>query len=135
MNFLAPFFLIGALAAAVPIVLHLLKREPEQRVAFSAGPLLTQAPVEHSSRRRLRELLLLALRVAALLLLAFAFARPFLASGAGQVGSGLTVIALDTSMSMSAPGQFDRAKQLARLAIDRSGNDQLAVVLFADDAR
>ena len=36
MNFLAPFFLIGALAAAVPVVLHLLKRQPEERVRFSA---------------------------------------------------------------------------------------------------
>ena len=80
MGFLSPLFLIGAAAAAVPIVLHLLRREPETRVRFAAVHLLRHAPVEHSSRRRLRELLLLALRVAALLLLALAFARPFLAS-------------------------------------------------------
>lgn len=134
-SFLSPLFLAGAAAAAIPVLLHLLKREPEQRVRFSAVRLLRDAPVEHTSRRHLRELLLLALRIAALLLLALAFARPFLASGAAQAGSGLTVIALDISMSMSAPGQFDRAKQLARQAIERAGNDQLAVVTFADDAR
>jgi hypothetical protein len=32
MTFLSPWFLAGAAAAAVPIVLHLLKREPEARV-------------------------------------------------------------------------------------------------------
>ena len=64
MSFLSPLFLLGALAAAVPIVLHLLKREPDARVRFSAVRLLRNAPVEHASRRHLRELLLLALRVA-----------------------------------------------------------------------
>ena len=79
MAFLSPLFLFGALAVALPIALHLLKRDPETRVRFSAVHMLRHAPVEHSSRRRLRELILLALRVAALLLLAFAFARPFFA--------------------------------------------------------
>ena len=37
LSFLAPMFLAGAAAAAVPIVLHLLKREPEERVKFAAG--------------------------------------------------------------------------------------------------
>ncbi len=46
MAFLSPLFLLGALAAAVPIVLHLLKREPETRVRFSAVHLLRHAPVE-----------------------------------------------------------------------------------------
>ena len=73
-----PLFLAGAAAAAVPIVLHLLKREPEDRVKFAPVQLIKQAPVEHTDRRRLRELLLLALRVTALVLLALAFARPFL---------------------------------------------------------
>jgi hypothetical protein len=135
MAFLSPVFLVGALAAAIPIVLHLLKREPENRVLFAAVHLLRRAPVEHSSRRRLRELLLLALRVAALLLLAFAFARPFLASNLATSGA-TTVVALDTSLSMSAPGQFEKARQLAKQAIARAGGGQLvAVVTFADGAR
>jgi Flp pilus assembly protein protease CpaA len=109
MGFLSPFFLFGALAIAIPIVLHLLKREPENRVRFSAVHLLRRAPVEHSSRRRLRELLLLAMRVAALLLLAFAFARPFFTSDLAAIGS-TTIVALDQSSSLSAPGQFARAQ-------------------------
>ncbi len=135
MNFLAPFFLVGALAAAVPIVLHLLKREPEDRVRFSAVHLLTHAPVEHSSRRRLRELLLLALRVGALLLLALAFARPFLASTLATSGA-TTVVALDTSLSLSAPGQFEKARTLARNAVAAAPAGQLvAVITFADGAQ
>src|SRR5262245_10287689 len=133
MSFLAPMFLAGALAAAIPIVLHLLKREPEVHVKFSAVKLLHAAPVEHAQKRHLRELLLLALRVTALLLLAFAFARPFLTSSASAAASGVTVVALDTSLSMSAPGQFDKARRLAWQAIDKAAGFT-SVVTFADTA-
>ena len=133
--FLSPLFLAGAAAAAVPIVLHLLKREPEQRVKFAAVKLIKQAPVEYTDRRRLRELLLLALRVTALVLLALAFARPFLATGAAISSTGVTVVALDTSYSLSAPGRFARAKQLAKDAVAQApAGDLVGVVTFADEA-
>ena len=77
MSFLFPAFLIGGLAIAVPIVLHLLRRDVAPEVPFSAVHLLHKTPIERSKRRRLRDLLLLAARVAALLLLAAAFARPY----------------------------------------------------------
>ncbi len=135
LSFLSPLFLLGAAAAAVPIVLHLLHHEPDARVKFSAVKLLRRAPVEHARKRRLRQLLLLALRVAALALLALAFARPFLATGAAVRASTVTIVALDTSYSMSAPGRFERAQQLARDAIDRApAADLVGVVTFADQA-
>ena len=40
MSFLSPLFLVGAAAAALPIVLHLLKRQPDARVKFAAVKLL-----------------------------------------------------------------------------------------------
>ena len=129
---LSPLFLIGALAAAIPVVLHLLEREPEPRVRFAAVELLKGAPVAFTERRRIRELLLLALRVAAILLLALAFARPFLASAALPGSAGATIVALDTSYSMSAPGAFDRAKRLAKDAIAQAPGDLVGVVTFAD---
>jgi len=135
-SFLAPLFLAGAAAAAIPIVLHLLKREPEARVQFAAVKLLKKAPVEHTQRRHLRELILLALRVTALVLLALAFARPFFATGAASASTGVTVVALDTSYSMSAPGRFDRARQLAKDAIARApAADLVGVVTFDDEAQ
>lgn len=135
MTFLSPLFLLGAIAAIVPIVLHFLKRQAEQRVRFAAVAFLRTAPVEHTSRRRLREWLLLALRVAALVLLALAFARPFFRSASAHATGGTTIIALDTSFSMSAPGRFDRAKSMAKDAIRNAapGSD-VAVVTFSDQA-
>ncbi|HUK32858.1 MAG TPA: BatA domain-containing protein [Vicinamibacterales bacterium] len=134
MSFLAPLFLAGAAAAAVPIVLHLLRQHTERRVRFAAVSLLQGAPVEHAARRQLRQWLLLALRVAALVLMAFAFARPFFRSPAAR-GGRLTVIAIDTSLSMSTPAQVTRARQRAHDALrDAPSGDDVAVVTFDDRA-
>lgn len=132
MAFLSPLFLLGATAAVLPIVLHLLKRHPELHVRFSAVRFLRQAPVEHARRRHLRELLLLALRVAALGLLAFAFARPFIETSSAAAGADATVVAIDVSLSMSAQGQIEKARALAKQAI--ASSRAAAVLTFADEA-
>jgi Aerotolerance regulator N-terminal/von Willebrand factor type A domain len=131
-SFLYPVFLFGAVAAAVPILLHLLKREAAPEVRFSAVRFLRREPTEHSRRQRLRELLLLALRVAAILLLAAAFARPYFVQGA-RVTSSVTIVALDTSLSMGAPGRFERARDLARSAVEQApAGSPVGLVTFDD---
>lgn len=135
LSFLAPLFLAGALAVTVPIILHLLRSEQAPRVPFSAVRFLRRTPVEHAFRHRLRELLLLALRVAAILLAALAFARPYLGHGESG-GAPVTVVAVDTSFSMAAPGRFEQARALARQAIQQAPRDhQVAVMAFDTDAR
>jgi hypothetical protein len=135
MAFLAPWFLAGAVAAAIPLVLHLLKREPEVRLRFAAVNLLMHAPVERAKQRNLHELLLLAIRMAALVLLALAFARPFFASDDAAAASGTTIVVLDRSYSLSSPGRFERAKQMARDAIANApAFDAVGVVAFDDVA-
>jgi hypothetical protein len=134
MSFLYPAFLIGALAIAVPIVLHLLRRDVAPELPFTAVRLLKKSPVERSRRRRLRDLLLLAARVTALLLLAAAFARPFLADTASAM-LPLRIVAIDRSFSMAAPGTFERARELARAAVDEAGvGERIALVAFDDRA-
>jgi hypothetical protein len=133
MSFLYPAFLIGALAAAIPIVLHLLRRDVAPEVPFTAVRLLRRSPLEQTRRRRLRDLLLLAARVAALTLLAAAFARPYLTAAAG--GPTIEIIAVDRSYSMAAPGQFERAQAEARSAIAAAGRGRrIAVIAFDDRA-
>ncbi len=52
-----------------------------------------------------------------------------------RTGTSVTIVALDISYSMSAPGRFDRAKQLAKDAIARApAGDRVGVVTFADAA-
>ena len=132
LSFLVPAFLVGVVAAAVPLVLHLMRREAAPSVPFSAVRFLRRASVERTERRNLRELLLLALRVAALLLLVFAFARPYVMAGATASG-GVAIVAVDTSFSMSAPGQFARAQELARESIEAAPSGALVGVVAFDD--
>ena len=93
--------MLGA-AAAVPLLLHLLRRNIATRVDFPAARYLQRAEQEHSRSLRLRNLLLMLLRVLLVLALAFAAAQPFVV-GLG-VGHGPTAIAvvLDNSLSTTA---------------------------------
>jgi hypothetical protein len=135
LSFLSPLFLVGVTAAAIPIALHLFFRRAEPVIEFAAMRYLRQAPVEHSRRRRLRELLLLLLRVAALCLLAVAFARPFLVQSAAALSAPVTMVLVDTSASMTAPGQFERAKAEAADAVRSAAPMQsVGVVTFAHAA-
>jgi Mg-chelatase subunit ChlD len=133
LSFLAPVFLAGAIAAAVPIVLHLLKRDAAAELRFSAVRLLRRAPVEQRRRQRLRNLLLLALRVTALLLLAAAFARPYLRAATALSAASVTVVAVDRSYSMSAPGAGAAARRLAADALRSAPAESLVAVLAFDD--
>ena len=102
MTFLAPLYLLLGAAAAVPLLLHLLRRNIATRVDFPAARYLQRAEQEHSRSLRIRNLLLMLLRVLLILALAVAAARPFV-SGFG-VGHGPTAIAvvLDNSLSTTA---------------------------------
>jgi hypothetical protein len=132
MSFLYPAFLIGGLAIALPIVLHLLRRDVAPEVPFTAVRLLRRSPVERVHTRRLRDLLLLVARIAALLLLAAAFARPYLR---GATPSALRVVAIDRSFSMAGAERFARALDLARRAIDEApAGERVALVAFDDRA-
>ena len=133
MSFLYPAFLLGALAIALPVVLHLLRRDVAPEVPFTAVRLLRQSPIDRTRRRRLRDLLLLVARVAALALLALAFARPYFTQASTL--PRLRIVAVDRSFSMGAPGQFARAVALAREAVGEAGvGDRVAVIAFDDRA-
>jgi hypothetical protein len=129
-SFLYPAFLIGAAAIAIPIVLHLLRRDMAPDVPFAAVRLLQRSAVDRVHQRRLRDLLLLAARVIALLLLAAAFARPYVQ---GAAPPPVRVVALDRSYSMGGPERFARARDIARAAMDEGrAGERLSLVAFDD---
>ena len=76
MDFLNPALLGGITLAGLPIVLHLVMRQKPRHLEFPALRFLRLRQESNQRRMRLRHLLLLALRVAALCLLALALARP-----------------------------------------------------------
>lgn len=108
MNFLNPFFLLGLLAVAIPVVLHFIHLRRPQKVSFSSLSFLKELQQSTIRRIRIKQLLLMVLRAAAVLLLALAVARPFLPpsmSGGTGAGEPKTIgILVDNSASMSRIG-------------------------------
>jgi hypothetical protein len=95
-------FLAATAAVAVPILIHLLLRPRARRVDIGSVRFLHRALRDSTRRKKVRRWLLLALRAAAVLLLALLFARPYL-SGHGADGRDREVILLvDQSASTSA---------------------------------
>jgi hypothetical protein len=112
-SFLAPLALVLAGAAAVPLLLHLLRRRTGEKVDFPAVRYLLRAEKEHKTELRLRNLLLMLLRVFAVLALATAAARPVgRLAGSGHAPTALAIV-LDNSLSTSAV--VNGAPVLARL--------------------
>ncbi|MEJ2678881.1 MAG: BatA domain-containing protein [Gemmatimonadota bacterium] len=99
MTFLAPSALLLGLAIVVPLLLHLLRRQRAPQMVFPAVRYLHRAEREHARRIRLRQLLLLGLRIALVLVLATAAARPFVHFGGAGHAPTLVALVLDNSAS------------------------------------
>ncbi len=101
MSFLAPAMLVGLIALAVPIIIHLIGRRRARVVKFAALDFLLATKRRTARRFRLREHVLLMVRVVACAAIVFALAKPF------------------TSCEGSGP-QVTRGPQAAVLVIDDS---------------
>ncbi len=131
MGFLSPWFLLGLLGVGLPIWLHLLKQHKTIPLPFSSLMFFekrTQSSVKH---KRLKHLLLLALRLALLILLALLFAGPYIMQKPSTTNNGKrnVVIAVDHSFSMRQGGQLDKAKQDASSLAASLGANARAEVL------
>jgi hypothetical protein len=138
MSFLTPLFFIALATLAVPVLIHLTQKERKSVVEFPSLMFLRKIPYESVQRRRIRDWLLLALRLAAIALIVTAFARPFVRGtglAAAQGGARDIVVLLDRSYSM---GYGDTWASAQRLAAEAIGNatpaDRISLVLFADTA-
>lgn len=137
MGVLAPLYLAGFAALALPLVLHLIRRTPQGRREFSSLMFLMPSPPRLTRRSRLDQLLLLLLRLAAFALLAFAFARPFLRESATLALEDLparrVAILLDASASMRRGDLWQQALgQVEKELADLSPHDEVALYTFGD---
>ena len=136
MSFLSPWFLALAGAALVPLLIHLLRRRIGLQVEFPAARYLARAEREHSRTLRMRNLLLMLLRVLAVVLLAMAAARPTARTmGAGHAPTALAIV-LDNSMSTSVveggTPLLEQLKRAARDAIAGASPDDRVWLVTAD---
>jgi hypothetical protein len=133
--FLAPAFLLGLLAIAVPVWLHRVARADPSHHPFASLMFLEASETQRTAKRTLRYWLLLALRILLLIALALAFAGPLLtdkiAPNAGA-NARLHAIVLDGSLSMQEGERWQRALDAAqRILDDLPGSDRAMLVTAA----
>ena len=137
MGFLVPLYLAGLAALSLPFIFHLVRRTPRGRQDFSSLMFLAPTPPRLTRRSRLDQLLLLAMRLTALALLAFAFARPFLREAAALTPESLAgrrmALLLDTSASMRRGDLWQQALRHLEHELDQlNPQDDLALFTFDD---
>jgi hypothetical protein len=120
MHFLYPAFLFALAALAIPVIIHLFNFRKYQKVYFSNVQFLKEVQEQQASRRNLKERLILAARLLAILFMVLAFARPFI-PGRDAVNSGkqqAVSIFVDNSYSMQTLNKegslLDEAKHRAK---------------------
>jgi hypothetical protein len=137
MGLLNPLLLALGIAAAVPLLLHLLQRQQGPRVVFPALRYLRRAEKESARRIRVRQLLLMMLRVAAVLLIALAAARPFFRAAGDGHSPTAAVLILDNSLSTGlVDGDervFDRLRAAALQVLGAASPDDRFWLLLAGE--
>lgn len=122
MNFLSPFVLTGLVSLSVPIIIHQLTRRSRQVRELPTVQFLKQASEHTRSYRRLKEWLLLLLRMLILAALVTAFARPYFSGGSAAAGadeSGRRIVLLvDQSASMGYQHEGESLLERARVRAD-----------------
>ena len=139
MSFLAPLFLFGALAVALPVVFHLIRRTSKEKITFSSLMFLQPTPPRVTRRNRLENIFLLVLRCLVLCFLALGFGRPFFQkpmAPESPTGIGRKIVLLvDSSASMRRQNLWPLALANAEAVLTAtSPADQVALFTFDQQA-
>ena len=118
MTFLAAAFFAGLAALAVPLWLHRTNQRAPAEATVASLMLMREAEEPVRQRRALAHKVLLALRLALLALVVFAFAQPVLERAAvgsdEDGGAAARLIVVDGSLSMRGNGVWPQAMATAR---------------------
>jgi hypothetical protein len=134
MTFAAPLFLAAALAAAIPLALHMINRQQAKNLPFSTLRFLRISAQKTRRRRQLHDVFLMLMRMAVLLLIALGLAKPTMTNLRSLFGgaSSAVAIVLDNSASMGVIDndklRFETALHAAeQIMEDLRDGDQVAL--------
>lgn len=123
MSFLQPWILFALPLMALPVIIHLIHRNRHRSIRWAATMFLAKANRMNKGMARLRYLLIMAARMAAVAAILFAVSRPLVSGKMGMIGWGkpdATIVLLDRSPSMEAQdlqsGQSKRSTALNKLS-------------------
>lgn len=134
MRFLSPLALAGLALVTLPVIIHLLVRRQAKRFAFPSLKFLRETPSFRLRPRRVQQPLLLALRLAAIILIVIGLSRPLISFN--NSSQAIThIILLDASLSMSAQGREASAREQAKSVIENlAQGERGCVVAFASES-
>jgi len=138
MTFLNSAFLFALAAVSIPLIIHFLSKRRIKTIEFSSLKFLEQMQKNRMKWLKIKELLLLLLRMIIIGLIVMAFARPTLRGflGSSKAASSV-VILLDRSASMESEGEtgtlFEEAIRFAgRLIEALEPTDLVSVISFPE---
>jgi hypothetical protein len=134
MALIGPLFLLGLLGIGLPIWLHRLETQVTERELFATTMFLEPAKKRIHVQKKLKYLLLMALRILFIVLLVLAFARPVLfAPPEAQITEDTThhVIVVDTSFSMQSEELFTSAIERAREIVNDLESEDVGSIYSA----
>lgn len=140
MTFLNPAVLFGLLAASIPIIIHLLNLRKLKKIDFSTLQFLKELQKNKIRKIKIKQWLLLALRVLIILAIVTAFARPTLVGvsigGTTSAAKTTAVFILDDTFSMSVVDQkgsnFNQAKETIKNILTQfEEGDEFGLVLVS----
>src|SRR5262245_48959429 len=136
MSFLSAIFLIALPLVLVPVAIHLYRGRQRDVIFWGAMQFLASAVTKGRRMERLEELILMALRLAAVAALVLALARPMIRSSwLGHTTEREVILVLDNSLSMSREidGQTagSKMKEQALEAIDSLSSGDAVQILLA----
>ncbi|MCH7724183.1 MAG: BatA and WFA domain-containing protein [Bacteroidetes bacterium] len=142
MIFLNPAILFGLAAATIPVIIHLLNLRKLKKIEFSTLKFLKELQKNKIRRVKLKQWLLLALRVMIIIMIVTAFARPTIEGvtigGTTSAAKTTAIFILDDTFSMSVVDEngsyFNQAKKtIKQLLTQLEDGDEAAIILISGD--
>ena len=140
MIFLNPAVLFGLVAATIPVIIHLFNLRKLKKIEFSTLVFLKELQKNKIRKIKLKQWILLALRVLIILFAVMAFARPALQSvkigGTTSAAKTTAIFILDDTFSMSVVDQkgsyFNQAKEIINQVISQlQEGDEVGLILVS----
>jgi hypothetical protein len=130
MIFSAPMFLYLVPLAGLPIVFHLILKQKKRTVVFSTLMFFHRTDPKLNSHRKIRQWLLLLMRILLIAFILLALSRPEFVTSMGLGGKISVVAIVDNSASMSELSSYDVDK--SKLECATEGARKLLLALESD---
>lgn len=134
---------LGAGAVALPLLIHWLTRPKPIVMPLSTMRFVREIIQQRRASHRLRDFLVLLLRILAILLVAYAFARPLIGQlmnmSSEDTSNATRIVILDVSQSMAATSNgvqmMDRARPLAAQFLNTTSDTRINLILAGASPR